>query len=58
MEDPPRIGPTCSRCDGLMVFERFTQEANRHQTAVFWGWRCVLCGDIVDKTILKNRERA
>lgn len=58
MEDLPRIGHTCSRCGGLMVFERFTQEANRYQTSIFWGWRCVLCGDIIDKTILENRERA
>ena len=22
----------------------------------FWGWRCILCGEIVDQVILKNRK--
>jgi hypothetical protein len=22
----------------------------------FWGWKCVLCGELVDQVILKNRE--
>jgi hypothetical protein len=24
----------------------------------FYGWRCVICGEILDKTILDNREAA
>lgn len=58
MEAPPRIGQTCSRCAGLMVFERFTQGTNPHQTATLWAWRCICCGDIVDRVILQNRKRA
>jgi hypothetical protein len=22
----------------------------------FWGWKCVICGEIVDQVILENRE--
>jgi hypothetical protein len=22
----------------------------------FWGWKCVICGEIVDQVILDNRE--
>jgi hypothetical protein len=22
----------------------------------FWGWRCILCGEIVDQVIMENRQ--
>jgi len=22
----------------------------------FWGWKCVICGEIVDQVILENRR--
>lgn len=27
------------------------------QCEYFWGWRCVICGEIVDDLILENRKR-
>jgi len=41
----------CHRCGNVMVYERF-HGADEH----FWGWRCVLCGEIVDQVILENRQ--
>jgi hypothetical protein len=22
----------------------------------FWGWRCILCGEILDEMVLENRQ--
>jgi hypothetical protein len=22
----------------------------------FWGWRCVICGEIVDRVVMENRQ--
>ena len=41
----------CHRCGSLMVYERF-YGPHEH----FLGWRCVLCGEIVDQVILENRQ--
>jgi len=41
----------CHRCGSLMVYERFY---GPHE--YFLGWRCVLCGEIVDQLILENRQ--
>jgi hypothetical protein len=40
----------CPRCGGVMVFEKFYGNAES-----FFGWRCVLCGEIVDQVIMENR---
>ena len=42
----------CCRCGGLMVYENFCtlEIANLHE------WRCVPCGEIIDKVILENRS--
>jgi hypothetical protein len=40
----------CHRCGGVMVFEKFYGSCEE-----FFGWRCVLCGEIVDQVILENR---
>jgi hypothetical protein len=42
----------CYRCNGTMVYEVFYGEDGE-----FAGWRCVLCGEIVDNVIVKNRNR-
>jgi DNA-directed RNA polymerase subunit RPC12/RpoP len=42
----------CSRCGGLMVYENFYTL----EIANLYEWRCVPCGEIVDKVILKNRS--
>ncbi len=41
----------CPKCNGLMLFERFV-DGTEH----FFGWRCLLCGLIVDEVVLKNRR--
>jgi len=40
----------CHRCNGSMIYERFYSEEGECT-----GWRCLVCGDIVDEVILKNR---
>jgi hypothetical protein len=40
----------CNRCGGTMVFEKFYGICEE-----FSGWRCIFCGEIVDKVILENR---
>jgi len=41
----------CHRCGSVMVYERFY---GPHE--YFSGWRCVLCGEIIDQVILENRQ--
>ena len=41
----------CNRCGSAMVYERF-YGPDEH----FLGWRCILCGEIVDQLILENRR--
>jgi len=38
-----------SRCDGAMVFERF-----QDMLTLFYSWRCVNCGEILDPVVSKN----
>jgi hypothetical protein len=40
----------CSRCGGRMMFEKFYDVNN-----VFFGWHCVICGEILDPVILLHR---
>lgn len=40
----------CQRCNGRMTFEKFYGEND-----VFFGWHCVMCGDILDSVILLHR---
>lgn len=40
----------CQRCGGVMVLEKFYGQCEQ-----FFGWRCVFCGEIVDRVILENR---
>ena len=41
----------CHRCRGIMLYDKFYG----HQEQ-FWGWKCVICGEIVDPVILENRQ--
>jgi hypothetical protein len=41
----------CHRCGSVMVYERFYGLDDQ-----FAGWRCVLCGEIIDQVILENRQ--
>src|SRR5512145_1850304 len=40
----------CQRCGGRMIFEKFYDVNN-----VFYGWHCVICGEILDPVILLHR---
>ena len=42
----------CQRCNVVMVNERFYGPGDP-----FWGWRCMLCGNISDPMILENRSQ-
>jgi len=41
----------CNRCGGVMVYEKIYYE-----TEHFWVWKCVYCGEYIDRVILKNRQ--
>jgi DNA-directed RNA polymerase subunit M/transcription elongation factor TFIIS len=41
----------CPKCKGLMMLERFSDFF-----LVFYAWKCVNCGAIIDKTICNNRK--
>jgi len=41
---------SCPRCGGIMIFEKFYGYAES-----FFGWRCLICGEIVDQVIEENR---
>lgn len=37
---------------GNLVYNKFYSPREQ-----FWGWQCVICGEIVDPVILENRDR-
>jgi hypothetical protein len=41
----------CLRCNSVMIYDKFYGLCE-----YFWGWKCVICGEIVDQVILENRE--
>jgi len=48
-------GLRCHRCDGLMLPERLYDQALGLGPMDCWGWRCVICGELVDPLILQHR---
>lgn len=40
----------CYRCGSVMIYEKFFDILDE-----FFGWRCIFCGEIIDKVILENR---
>jgi hypothetical protein len=40
----------CLRCGGTMVRDKFYGSNDW-----FWGLKCVICGEIIDPLIIKNR---
>lgn len=46
-----RQGYRCPRCNGAMVYERFQDMLD-----LFFAWRCLNCGEIVDPVVVRNRE--
>ncbi len=45
----------CPDCGGMMCYTRFYNFADESGEG-FRGWRCIHCGLILDKVILKNRK--
>ncbi len=45
----------CPRCQGTMVVDHFVDLATSGE---IWmpGWRCLMCGEVIDPLILKNRQ--
>ena len=49
---------TCERCNGLMVREQICDLQGRSSRLCVDGYRCLLCGDLVDALILEHRIRS
>lgn len=41
----------CFRCRGALTYEKFYGNDD-----AFWGWKCLICGEIIDPVILANRQ--
>jgi hypothetical protein len=46
----------CQRCTALMVSERFLDHLDDTGKFAFYGWRCLICGEIMDPIILAHRK--
>jgi hypothetical protein len=49
---------TCERCDGLMVSEQIYDLQGTNSDLCTNGYRCLLCGNVIDATILENRRQS
>ena len=47
----------CPRCQGLMVHHWFLDLWDKTRQEHCEGWRCVNCGDLLDRVILQNEAR-
>ena len=43
----------CPECKGMMELDRFWDFF-----LVFYAWKCISCGAIIDKTICNNRKKS
>ena len=43
----------CPKCKGLMMLERFSDFF-----LVFYAWKCINCGAVIDRTISNNRRNS
>jgi len=43
----------CPKCKGLMMLDRFSDFF-----LVFYAWKCLNCGAIIDRTISNNRRNS
>jgi len=43
----------CPKCKGLMQLERFSDFF-----LIFYAWKCINCGAVIDKTIANNRRKS
>jgi len=49
-------GADCPRCQSVMVKDVFEDLGDDTGTLCFNGWRCIICGEILDPVIVRNRE--
>jgi len=43
----------CPKCKGMMLLERFSDFF-----LVFYAWKCMNCGAMIDRTISHNRRKS
>lgn len=43
----------CPKCKGLLMLERFSDFF-----LVFYAWKCINCGAVIDRTISNNRKNS
>lgn len=43
------VNMRCYRCGGVMIYQKFYGDWE-----YFFGWKCVPCGEIVDRVVLEN----
>ena len=41
----------CPRCNNVMIQDKFYGHYDS-----YWGWKCVICGELIDQVILENRR--
>lgn len=46
----------CVRCEGLMVPDHYYDLLEGSGSLLIEAWRCICCGNIMDPTIVKNRQ--
>ncbi len=54
--DAQKETKTCPRCSGSMARESFLDLRDDTGAFCFDGWRCMVCGEIIDPLILANRK--
>lgn len=47
---------SCLRCHGLMVPARLEEAAGATSGGSLSGWKCLLCGEVIDSVIAANRK--
>ncbi len=45
----------CTKCNGLMVVDDLIDMRESYHPMWMRGWRCVVCGNVVDPLILRHR---
>ena len=45
----------CLRCQGLMVSTRLEEATGATSGESLSGWKCLLCGEVIDSVIAANR---
>lgn len=46
----------CIRCQGLMVSHRMDDAGAPTLSGYLNGWKCLLCGEVIDAVIAANRR--